>query len=79
MSFMSFVNFSQFNLGCYEFRNYLNTDIFEALKKAPSQYENISLGRTICPWYHLISVKTALTHTGNIRYASSVTGAPDEA
>ena len=23
--------------------------------------------------------KTALTHTGNIRYASSVTGAPDEA
>ena len=33
MSFMSFVNFSQFNLGRYEFRNYLNTDIFEALKK----------------------------------------------
>ena len=26
-------------------------------KVAPSQYENISLGRTICPWYHLTSVK----------------------
>ena len=30
---------------------------FRSIKKAPSQYENISLGRTICPWYHLTSVK----------------------
>ena len=32
---------------------------FRSIKKAPSQYENISLGRTICPWYHLISQQTA--------------------
>ena len=32
MSFMSFVNFSQFNLGFYEFRNCL-TDLNEKEKK----------------------------------------------
>ena len=33
---------------------------FRSIKKAPSQYENISLGRTICPWYHLTSQAVCL-------------------
>lgn len=52
---------------------------FRSTKKAPSQYENISLGLNYLSVVPPNFGKTALTHTGNIRYASSVTGAPDEA
>ena len=33
MSFMFFVNFSQFNLGFHEFRNYLNKNYYKGEKK----------------------------------------------